>query len=76
MRESLYDICIFDLNIINCIWYILKVLTNKNLLNGNKLNCILIETYNFLKLYNNNYRPIYHLEKYILYIIAVCHELL
>ena len=26
----MYDICIFDLNITNCIWYILKVLTNKN----------------------------------------------
>ena len=76
LRETLYDICIFDLNILNCIWYILKVLTNKKFLNGNKLNRILIETYNFLKLYNNNYRPIYHLERYILYISASIYELL
>ena len=28
-----------------------------------------------LKLYNNNYRPIYHLEKYILYIATIVHDL-
>jgi hypothetical protein len=74
-RDILYDICIFDLNIVNCIWYILYTLINKNLLDAKKLNRIIIETYNFFKLYNNNYRPIYHLEKYILYIIVVVHEL-
>ena len=76
LRELLYDICIFDLNIVNCIWYILKVLINKKMLDIKKLNSILLETYSFFKLYNNNYRPIYHLEKYILYIIATIHELL
>ena len=76
LRELLYDICIFDLNIVNCIWYILKVLINKNKLDIKKLNLILLETYSFFKLYNNNYRPIYHLEKYILYITATIHELL
>lgn len=75
LRELLYDICIFDLNITNCIWYILDVLINNNDLSSNKLNLILLETYPFFKLYNNNYRPIYHLEKYILYITAVIHGL-
>lgn len=76
LRDILYDICIFDLNIMNCIWYILNTLISKELLDRKKLNNILIETYSFIKLYNNNYRPIYHLERYILYIVATVHELL
>jgi len=76
LRELLYDICIFDLNINNCIWYILDVLINKKELNNKQLNLILLEAYGFFKLYNNNYRPIYHLEKYVLYIAAVIHGLL
>jgi DNA polymerase III delta prime subunit len=76
LRELLYDICIFDLNIINCIWYILDVLINKTQISDKQLNLILIESYSFFKLYNNNYRPIYHLERYVLYIAAVIHGLL
>ena len=76
LRELLYDICIFDLNIINCIWYIIYILINQNNLDSKQLNLILLETYGFFKLYNNNYRPIYHLEKYILYITSVIHGLL
>ena len=75
LREHLYDICIFDINIYNCISYIIKELINKNLLSSEKLNKILINQYSFMKLYNNNYRPIYHLEKYILYISAIVNEL-
>lgn len=76
IREHLYDICIFDLNIHNCILYIIQVLIDKKKINNKQLNTILLETFNFSKLYNNNYRPIYHLERYILYITAVVHELL
>ena len=75
LRDILYDICIFDLNITNCIWYILTVLIERKVINSKSLSSILIETIRFFKLYNNNYRPIYHLEKYILYIIATIHEL-
>ena len=75
LRDILYDICIFDLSITNCIWYILISLINQKKLNSKKLNAILTETIMFFKLYNNNYRPIYHLEKYILYIIVTIHEL-
>lgn len=75
LRDQLYDICIYDFNIVNCIWYILKTLILKAKVNEKQLNSILIQTYGFFKLYNNNYRPIYHLEKYILYITAIIHDL-
>lgn len=74
-RDLLYDICIFDLNIMDCVWYILGELINKNLLTSTKLNSVLIETFGFIKLYNNNYRPIYHLEKYILKIVEIIYDL-
>jgi len=76
LRENLYDICIFDLNIYNCINYIIKQLIDNKLLSSEKLNKIILNQYSFMRLYNNNYRPIYHLEKYILYISAVVNELL
>ena len=75
LRDDLYDICIFDLNVTNCIWYILRTLIEQDKFNNEKLNLVLTETFKFFKYYNNNYRPIYHLEKYILYIIVTIHEL-
>jgi len=75
LREFLYDICILDLNILNCIWYIMGDLIKRDLINKKHINEIFIKTYVFLKYYNNNYRPIYHLERYILYIISIVHEL-
>jgi hypothetical protein len=67
-RDLLYDIFIYDLSISECIWYILTRLKNQN--NTSKL---LLRTYGFLKYYNNNYRPIYHLESYLFYLISVLH---
>ena len=75
LRDMLYDICIYDLNILNCVWYILKTLVVEKHIDNKKLNIILIQTFDFLKLYNNNYRPIYHLERYVLYIASVIHDL-
>lgn len=68
LRELLYDICIFELNIEKIIYDLIKNLKNINLLNIKKINNILIENFKFIKLYNNNYRPIYHLEKILIYI--------
>jgi hypothetical protein len=72
-RDLLYDIFIYNLDINDCIWYILTTLlendSNNNLTNN--ISKILIKTYNFLQYYNNNYRPIYHLESYLLYLVQV-----
>ncbi len=75
LRDMLYDICIFDLNINNCLFFILNELQEKNLLSEDKMCKLIIKLYDFFKLYNNNYRNIYHLEKYILYITSVVNEL-
>jgi len=72
-RDSLYEIFIYHLDITDCIWYILSSLIEENKISTKNLSDILIKTYQFLKFYNNNYRPIYHLESYLFYLISVIH---
>jgi hypothetical protein len=73
-RDYLYDIFIYNLDITDCIWYILEILINKEKIKNKDLSNILLKTYSFLKFYNNNYRPIYHLESYLFYLISIIHE--
>ena len=40
-----------------------------------KTEKIFIKLHKFLKLYNNNYRPIYHLESFVCYLCIVIHGL-
>jgi hypothetical protein len=68
-RDSLYDILIYNLDMTECLWYILKHFIENNRLNQGDITEILQKSYLFLKYYNNNYRPIYHLESIMYYII-------
>jgi hypothetical protein len=72
-RDYLYDIFIYNLDITDCIWYIITSLINQQHIKRDKLSLIMIKTYIFLKYYNNNYRPIYHLESYLFYLISIIH---
>jgi hypothetical protein len=72
-RDLLYDIFIYNLDITECIWYILTKLIELKKIKNTDMSNILLKTYNFLKYYNNNYRPIYHLESYLFYLISIVH---
>ena len=72
-RDLLYDIFIYNLDITDCIWYILTNLSKANKIKTKDMSEILLKTYNFLKYYNNNYRPIYHLESYLFYLTRIIH---
>jgi hypothetical protein len=72
-RDVLYDILIYNHDLGECMWYILNNLINCGLLQVNDLSDILIETYMSLQYFNNNYRPIYHLENYMYNIISIIH---
>ena len=74
LREHLYNILIYNLDIYSCVWYINKVLSKQEVYNEN-MKDILTTTISFLKLYNNNYRPIYHLENYFLFVFNIIHEI-
>jgi hypothetical protein len=73
-RDLIYDILVYNLEITDCIWYILSYLVeNKYLEEVNILECI-EKIHVFLKQYNNNYRPIYHLESIFYYFISKIHK--
>jgi hypothetical protein len=74
-RDILYDILTYNLDVTDCLWYILKYLIHNNLLTSDDIPDVLDKTVFFLKYYNNNYRPIYHLESIMFYIINKIHKL-
>jgi hypothetical protein len=73
-RDILYDIFIYNLDISNCIWYILSTLIDQKKIKEDKLSIILKKTYCFFQYYNNNYRPIYHVENYLFYLVNIIHN--
>ena len=75
MREHLYDIFIYNLDPYECIWFIINKLIVLKKIQGKYMTDILIKSYTFLKYYNNNYRPIYHFENFILYLMMKVHDL-
>ena len=70
LREKIYDIMVYNLNAIECVYYILSFFIKNGYLNDEDTNIITKKMYNILLQYNNNYRPIYHLETIFVYIIT------
>ena len=75
MRDNLYEIFIYNLDIHSCIYYIVNNLIMSGKLKEEHTEDIFTRLHKFLKLYNNNYRPIYHLESYIFYLCIKVHGL-
>lgn len=69
-RDSLYDILIYNLDMTECVWYILTHFILNGQLKSIDVSDVLQKVYVFLKYFNNNYRPIYHLESIMFYIIV------
>jgi hypothetical protein len=75
LRELLYDILIYDFDITECAWSLITELKRKGALRDADMSDVLINTYKFLQYYNNNYRPIYHLENFVFMLInMVCNN--
>ena len=74
-RDLLYDIFIYNLDITDCLWYIIFTLVENNKIKSENMSEILVKTYQFLQYYNNNYRPIYHIENYLFYLVKIIHGL-
>ena len=74
-RDEIYDIFIYDIDIGYVLWNIIYQLLKENKIKEANYSYVFIETYSFLQFYNNNYRPIYHLENYLYKIINLVNEL-
>ena len=75
LREKLYEVFIYDLDITDCVWYIFSSLVNSKHLAGSDIDDVLVKTLQFLQYYNNNYRPIYHLENYFVNLIKYINDI-
>jgi Cdc6-like AAA superfamily ATPase len=69
-RDLIYDAFIVNLDIPECTWYILTELMSTVSFLPKDVPTVFIKTFEFLQYYNNNYRPIYHFEHYLLYLTA------
>ena len=74
-RDVLYDILIYNYDLCKVIFTLLTMLIDNGLLSNTQYSSALTYVYTFLKSYNNNYRPIYHLELLMFNLISVIHGL-
>ena len=72
-RDLLYDLFIYNLDITECIWYIISILITQGKIKQEMSSELLIKIYTFFQYYNNNYRPIYHVEHLLFYIASKIH---
>jgi hypothetical protein len=68
-RDTIYDMLIYNLDVSECIWNIMIHFIYNDSLKERSISNVLIKTHLFFKYFNNNYRPIYHLESILFYII-------
>ena len=68
-REIIYDILIYNLEMTECLWYVLHYFVMAGCLLEVDVLLIIEKIHVFLKQYNNNYRPIYHVESILFFII-------
>jgi hypothetical protein len=73
-RDILYDVFIYNLDVSECVWYILSTLVEQKNIKDADISEILIKTYCFFQYFNNNYRPIYHFEYYLLSLASYIHQ--
>lgn len=73
LRNSLYDMLIYNLDVIDCISYMVFHIIRQGMITEECANELLQDVYSFLKYYNNNYRPIYHLEGMIMNMMEKMH---
>jgi hypothetical protein len=73
-RDTIYDILTYNLDMTECLWHVMRFFIENNYLGKDDVSDILVKTYTFLKYYNNNYRPIYHIESIMFYIINKIHK--
>ena len=70
-RDYIYNLFIYQLDINESIWTIIKHFIDNKKINIDNSKNILLKTHLFFKYFNNNYRPIYHLESIFFEIITL-----
>ena len=74
LRDHIYDMFIYQLDINECMWFIISHFIKEKKIKEEHITDILLTIYPFLKHFNNNYRPIYHIENFLLHICKKIHN--
>lgn len=69
LRELIYELLIKNYNIHDSLQFIVFELINMGYIDDSNVNSVLKEYTHIIEKYNNNYRAIYHIERFILYLI-------
>ena len=67
-REKLYELLIFNDNIHKSFSFIIQKLIEEGYIQEDKLDIVLDKYHEIIHKFNNNYRTIYHLEQFIVYL--------
>lgn len=62
LREKIYDILIYNLDVYECVWYIFTHFLKNNLFEETKTDFLFEKIHTFFVQYGNNYRAIFHIE--------------
>jgi DNA polymerase III delta prime subunit len=74
-RDIIYDIFIYNIDLNECLYDIIGYFIDNKKITQDKLDIVFDNLYKFFRFYNNNYRPIYHLERYLYILCKVIYEL-
>ncbi len=75
LRDALYNIFIYEQSVPACVLYILEVLISEDKIKHEDVTDVLMEIHTRIQYFNNNYRPIYHLEAMMVYLLTKIHGL-
>lgn len=75
LRDRIYDINVMGQNACSVVWGIISALLASDKIPESKTSDVMDETTKFLELFSNNYRPIYHLERYVYFLATIVNEL-
>ena len=67
-RDRIYDIFIYNIDVNESINKIISHFIETKEINEGNIEEIIFQGYKFFRYYNNNYRPIYHLERFLYFI--------
>jgi Cdc6-like AAA superfamily ATPase len=75
LRDKLYNILILDLDLTECVWTIFTELIHSGHITAEMVPRLTERFYKIFHRYNNNYRPIMHLESFVFTLVTTIHGL-
>lgn len=68
IRNIIYKLFIYDVDVSECLYYIITQLIQDKIIKTDDILIILNKLKQTLEYFNNNYRPIYHIENFIVFL--------